>query len=227
MVKKLHPRNLLPTVFGIFFVWLLGFLSPLSVAWLLSQLSIITQTSPVCSSESSPVLKEEVESSKTEKAPEPVGRNGAGLGDTKAKFEKVHGPDFNSNKFSAYEDNYIHASYAEDVTIYISFLLENTDKSRRTKQEVLELVQPFLPKDAVRTQELQAKSDSILLFYESQKLANAVPEEWKKELSKGVKPGSFLIILNHEPGNPDAIFAVTLTADNSVSFLESGLQKSE
>ncbi|MGB7442093.1 MAG: hypothetical protein WA919_13560 [Coleofasciculaceae cyanobacterium] len=202
-------------------------MSPISIAWLLSQLSSLVQTSPVVSSELSTTLPEEAEQSKTQKAPEPVSRNGAGLGDTKAQFEKIHGPDFSSNKFSAYEDNYIHASYTEDVTVYISFLLEKTDKSRRTKQEALELVKPFLPKDAVKTKELQAKSDSILLFYESQKLANAMPEEWKKVFWKGVKPGSFLIILNHEPGNPDATFAVTLAADNSVSFLESGLQESE
>ncbi|MGQ4650020.1 hypothetical protein [Lyngbya aestuarii] len=229
MTKYLHPQKIFFVLVGMFLMGLIGFLSSIFLIKLLGSVSappkstekLLPESSPIYSATPSPELTpfKETQSLTPPQASEQVSRNGAGLGDTKANFEKVHGTHFGDTQSGRYRNDYINASYVDNLTYYVALMFENTDKPERTQKEALELAMSYIPDDSVKIKELQAAPGSFLIFYESQKLAAVIPERWQKKFGTGNKPGSFLLIMNHEPGNLDETFAVTVTADNSVSFL--------
>ena len=111
----------------------------------------------------------------------------------------------------------VQADYADDRVYSISLgsRKTGTDKSGRTKEEAIELAQPYIPDDSVKIKEWQSSSNEYAIHYESKKLANVFSTKWQKVLwDEGVKPGSFLVILTHEEGNKDDVFAVIIAASD-------------
>ncbi|NET61400.1 MAG: hypothetical protein F6K47_36330 [Symploca sp. SIO2E6] len=241
MLKLRRPKKVILISSSIFLMRLIGYLPPILVMGVVGYLSSIllfglmgylfpvlpmTQqtspaASPLASSATSPesTIKQVTQLSAPPQLPQPMGRNGAGLGDTRANFDSVHGFNLGDDQSGRYKNNYINVAYDDGVAYYISLLFEQTNHSQRTQNEALALAMSFMPADSVKIKELPAREDVYLVYFESQKLADSVPEKWHKDFWEGIKPGSFLLILNHEKENPNAAFAVTVAAGNSVPFL--------
>ncbi|NEP13846.1 MAG: hypothetical protein F6K14_27320 [Symploca sp. SIO2C1] len=241
MLKLRRPKKFILVSSSIFFIRLIGYLPAIVLMGVVGYLSsilmfvlvgylfpvfpITKQTSPEPSSIASSQPSSEVpigqaiQVSVSPEASKPISRNKAGLGDLRANFETVHGFNSGDDKSGRYKNDYINVAYDHGVAYYISLLFEQTNKSKRSQNEALSLAMSFIPDDSVKIKELPARENVYLVYFESQKLADSMPEEWHQLFWDGVKPGSFLMILNHEDGNPDAAFAVTVAAGNSVPFL--------
>lgn len=146
--------------------------------------------------------------------PNRISANGAGLGDTRQNFEKVHGANFNNKpgaEIGRYENDYLQLLYADDVVRSVGLQFGKTPQPHRTRTEALQAALEFLPSDAVKIKEWQPKSNGYAVHYESQKLASAFPEKWQKVFwNDGVKPRSFFVLLTHEDESPDAVFSVII-----------------
>ncbi|NEP56643.1 MAG: hypothetical protein F6K31_06405, partial [Symploca sp. SIO2G7] len=241
MLKLRRPKKVILISSGIFLMRLIGYLPPMllmgAVGYLSSILvfmlagylfpeSLKTQQtspapSPVASSPTSPepIIKKVTQSSISPQVSPPISKNGAGLGDRRASFETVHGFNLGDDQSGRYKNDYLNVAYDNDTAYYISLLFEQTNRSQRSKNEALALAMSFMPNDSVKIKELPARNNVYLVYFESKKLADSMPEAWHKLFWDGVKPGSFLLILNHEDDNPDAAFAVTVAAGNNVPFL--------
>ena len=148
--------------------------------------------------------------------PEQISGTGAGLGDTREGFEKRYGSSASSNKESGrYMNDLVQADYADDRihTISLNSRKTDTNKSGMTREEAIELAQPYFPDDAVKIKEWQSSSNEYAIHYESKKLANVFSSKWQEVFwGEGVKPGSFLVILTHEEGNQDDVFSAIISA---------------
>jgi|GEM_PF-4849736 len=241
MLKLPRSQKVTLVSSGIFLMRLIGYLPPIVLmavigyfssillfvllGYLFPTLPITKQTSPVPSPNASSqpfpetTKKKAAQPSPSPQLSSPISKNGAGLGDTKANFDGIHGFNLADDQSGIYKNNYINVAYDNGVAYYISLLFENTQTTKHNKNDALSLVMSFMPHDSVKIKELPARENVYLIYFESQKLGNAMPVEWHKRFWDGVKPGSFLVIFNHEEGNPDSVFAVTLAAGNNVPFL--------
>ncbi|NES23477.1 MAG: hypothetical protein F6K41_32305 [Symploca sp. SIO3E6] len=241
MLKLRRSKKVILISSGIFLMRLIGYLPPMLFMGAVGYLSSILvfmlsgylfpvlpktqQTalapSPVASTPTSPepIVTKVSQSSISTQVSTPISRNKAGLGDIRDSFETVHGFNLGDDQSGRYKNDYLNVAYDDDFAYYISLLFEQTDRSQRSQKEAVELAMSFMPSDSVKIKELSARNNVSLVYFESKKLADSMPEKWHKLFWDGVKPGSFLLILNHEDDNPDAAFAVTVAAGNSVPFL--------
>ena len=241
MLKVRRPKKVILVSFGIFLMRFVGYLPPMFLMGLIGYISSILMVVvfgylspilptakqtvpanyPLASSQESlePKVKKVAQATTSKEIAKLISRSGAGLGDIRDNFDSIHGFNSGDDKSGRYKNDYINVAYNNEIAYYIALLFENTNKPRRSQKEALALAMSFMPNDSVKIKELPARENVFLVYFESKKLADSMPEEWHKVFWDGVKPGSFLLILNHEDGNPDAAFAVTVAAGNSVPFL--------
>jgi hypothetical protein len=140
-------------------------------------------------------------------------RNGAGLGDTKANFEKVYGKNSGTEDSGRYQNDYVQTQYLYGVVHNVGVQFGKSSEQRRSIEASEMAAQPFLPDDATRIKAWEHDAQQYVIEYHSNKLANAYPAEMRKWLweEDGVKPGTIVVILTHDEANPNSTFSVIVS----------------
>lgn len=133
----------------------------------------------------------------------------AGIGDTRASFNKAYGHGKSSPGIVRYQHDYILAMFMDRSAYDITLQFESTDRPRRTKAQAVAAYMPMIPSDSIKIKQYpDPNSDGTVIIYRSHKLAT----HCKKAVFSGAKPGTFLVALQKDS---KGYFAVVLgTGDN-------------
>ncbi|EST12237.1 hypothetical protein [Sporolactobacillus laevolacticus] len=130
----------------------------------------------------------------------------AGIGDTKAAFNKAYGKGKFNDISTVYKHGYLVVMFLHSA-YDISLEFESTSNPRRSKQQAINAYKKMIPSDSKLIKQYH-DSGRLIMEYRSQKLAKHV----KKALFNGSKPGTFIAILKKDSSG---YYAVILgTGDN-------------
>ena len=140
-----------------------------------------------------------------------IAKDGGGIGDVRATFDDRRGVGSESASGVIYQNGYIRATYVESDAseraqrIDISF--EATDTSVVSMERATEVAETFLPKDVVKEVDQQDEDGFYHIQYTSEDLSEVFDPGW----FHGGEPGDVTATFWQRDGDPDQIFAITIS----------------
>jgi hypothetical protein len=133
----------------------------------------------------------------------------AGIGDSKATFNKDYGKGKGDSEMMRYKRDYILPMFLSNAAWNILLQFEATNKPVRSKKSAKKAYRHMIPSDAKKVRQYHDQGgERLIIIYQSKKLAKSI----KKSVFMGDKPGSFMAILHR---NSKGYFSVTLATGNS------------
>lgn len=133
----------------------------------------------------------------------------AGIGDTRASFNKAYGHGKSSSGIVRYKHDYILAMFMDHAAYDIELQFEQTSKPRRTLSQVNTIYKEFIPSDSRKIKQYYDSnvSGTVMIFH-----SNNLAKHVKKEVFSGAKKGTFLVVLQR---NKHGYFGISIgTGDN-------------
>jgi hypothetical protein len=142
--------------------------------------------------------------------PDRISASGAGLGDEKSTFDQKYGQGIDQEIWIRYSNDYLLVTFIEDRAWNIQIQFEATQQNRVSKSEAIRIGESMMPADAIKEGERQESETAYVIRYKSDLLGQVFSADSFTSASGEAEVGIFILILQHEPNNPNQVFGAIL-----------------